>query len=108
MYEPGSKIYDHRPFPAANPYQYVMTTKDSLGMIISFIDFLTILSLMVFIRCLKKSQKIYLEKFKAQTIELDDFTIEMQNLPFDYEYDYDEDALKACIYGHFKQLILNE
>jgi hypothetical protein len=29
----------------------------------------------------------------------------MKNLPFDYEYDYDEDALKACITSHFENLI---
>jgi hypothetical protein len=32
----------------------------------------------------------------------------MQNLPFDYEYGYDEDALKACLYEHFEQLINRE
>jgi len=55
VYEPGSRIYDHRPFPPKEKYQYVMTNKDSLGMLISFIDFLTIFSLMIFIRCLRKS-----------------------------------------------------
>ena len=32
----------------------------------------------------------------------------MTNLPCDYEYGYDEDALKACIYGHFEELIKKE
>ena len=32
----------------------------------------------------------------------------MTNLPCDYEYGYDEDALKACIYGHFEELIKRE
>jgi len=30
----------------------------------------------------------------------------MKNLPFDYEYDYDDDALKACIYSHFEKIII--
>ena len=106
-YEPGSKIYTYRHYKG-NETQFSKTTKEGLGFLISFIDFLTIISLILFIKCLKKSQKYYLEKFKAQTIELDDFTIEMKNLPFDYEYGYDEDALKACLYSHFEDLIKRE
>lgn len=96
------------PWPPKVTTEYVKTKKESLGMLVSFIDFLVVISLMVFIKCLKKSQKIYLAKFKSQTIELDDFTIEMQNLPFDYEYGYDDDALKACLCEHFEQLIKRE
>ena len=63
---------------------------------------------MVFIKVLKRSQKLYLEKFKAQTIELDDFTLEMENLPNDHEYGYDDNVLKACLIKHFEELIKRE
>lgn len=36
---------------------------------------------------------------------MDDFTIEMQNLPKDKDYGGDEDVLKACLYAHFEKLI---
>ena len=29
----------------------------------------------------------------------------MKNLPFDYEYGYVDDALKACIQSHFESII---
>ena len=77
IYEPGSSIYDKMPWPPKVTTEYVKTAKESLGVLVSFIDFLVVISLMVFIKCLKKSQKLYLAKFKSQTIELDDFTIEM-------------------------------
>jgi len=35
--------------------EFERVKKESLGAVISFIDFLTVLSLMVFIKCLKKS-----------------------------------------------------
>lgn len=77
IYEPGSSIYDQMLWPPKVEYEYVKVQKESLGILISLIDFLATVSLMIFIKCLKKSQKIYLAKFKTQTIELDDFTIEM-------------------------------
>lgn len=55
IYEPGTNIYDKMLWPPIETKEYVRTKKESLGVVISFIDFLTILSLMVFIKCLKKS-----------------------------------------------------
>ena len=39
---------------------------------------------------------------------MDDFTIEVKNLPFDVEFESNEDALKACFYQHFEELIKRE
>lgn len=46
-----------------------------MGVIIGMIDTLVVLFTMVFITCLKRSQRAYLDNFKDQTIEMDDFTI---------------------------------
>lgn len=75
------------------------------GKIITFIDIIVSITLVVFIAFLKTSQKTWLAKYKDQTVELDDFTIEMTNLPNDIEYGDDEDTLKACIYQHFESLV---
>ena len=39
---------------------------------------------------------------------MDDFTIKVTNLPFDIEFESNEDALKACMYQHFEELIKRE
>jgi hypothetical protein len=65
IYEPGSKIWDQMPWPPKVTLEYVRTKKESLGVLISFIDFIATFSLMLFIKCLRKSQKIYLAKFKT-------------------------------------------
>lgn len=39
---------------------------------------------------------------------MDDFTVEMQKLPNDKEFGYDDVALKACLYKHFEELIKRE
>ena len=36
---------------------------------------------------------------------MDDFTIEMKNLPNDFEFGYDDSALKACLCRHFEEVI---
>ena len=65
LYEPGSYMYDKMLWPPKVDVEYVKVKKESLGVLISFIDFIVTLSLMIFIKCLKKSQKIYLAKFKT-------------------------------------------
>lgn len=39
---------------------------------------------------------------------MDDFTIEMRNLPLDYQFGYDDTALKACLYKHFETIVRRE
>lgn len=39
---------------------------------------------------------------------MDDFTIEMKNLPNDFEFGYDDTALKACLCKHFEEVIKTE
>lgn len=39
---------------------------------------------------------------------MDDFTIKVTNLPYDIEFESNEDALKACMYQHFEELIKRE
>ena len=54
-YEEGSAVYDKLQWPPKDPLEFKKKDKEYMGVMISVIDTLVILSLMIFIRCLKRS-----------------------------------------------------
>lgn len=104
----GATWVEELEWPPREKMEMSKQKKQYVGTVIAVIDVLVVISFMIFISCIKKSQRAYLNKFKDQTIELDDFTIIMRNLPRDIEFENNEDALKACLNQHFEELIKRE
>lgn len=84
-----------------NPFTGSLITKDGFAGVVVFIDFLIVLSMVVFAVVLEKSQKEYVKTFKNQTIEMTDFTIMVRRLPFDKEYGGNPEHLKIYLIAHF-------
>lgn len=88
-----------------NPFTGQDYSKEQLGFLVAIIDIMVILSSIVFVSLLEKSQDEYIEKHKNQTIEMTDFAISIKNLPYDYMYGNDEEMLKNELRKHFEQVI---
>jgi hypothetical protein len=83
-------------------------SKDTFGMLIVVIDLAAIMIIVCFIYALDVGQNRYIAEFKAQTIEMSDFTIRVKNLPSEAEFGGKEEILKAELWAHFEELLLEE
>lgn len=43
----------------------------------------------------------YADHYNEKMIQMQDFTLKVQNLPFDQEYDNNDEILKATLWEHF-------
>lgn len=59
----------------------------------------------MFIQRLESSQIEYISNFKDQTIEMDDFSLRISNLPEDLLYKNRELDLKKLLTHHFNSLV---
>jgi len=64
-----------------------------------------VVSFLIFIEIAENGQKQYVTKFKDQTIEMDDFSIRVKNLPKDEEFGNNPEHLKAYLIKHFEEII---
>ena len=72
------------------------------------VDMGVVVGLLVFVTVVEWGQKRYVTKFKDQTIEMDDFTIRIQNLPKNKLYGGNPEFLKAYLTNHFETLIKDQ
>ena len=68
----------------------------------------TVLCLILFTNVLKFTQNTYVEKFDETTLEVQDFTIRVDNLPHQLEYLYDENVFRGILTQHFEQVIKDQ
>jgi hypothetical protein len=61
-----------------------------------------------FIWRLEKTQKLYSQVFRGNSIEMQDFTVRVQNMPIDSEYENNPDVLQAYLTKHFEKVIRNQ
>lgn len=80
------------------PYIGTDITKESFGIFVVFIDFAVVFILMAFIFVIDARQKEFIKLFKQKTIEMNDFTVRVKNLPSDGEYGAKEHILKAYLW----------
>lgn len=86
----------------------VSFSKQTLGLIIVGIEVLILLSVLFFVERLEKTQQDYTELFRGNSIEMQDFTIRVQNLPIDKEYENDPEVLQAFLCMHFQEIVKNQ
>jgi len=84
--------------------------KEDLGLMVVIIDFIVILFFIYFVYFLNKKQDEYIELFQTQTIEMDDFTLELSNMPLKTEKNcYNQElALKALIWQQMQDLMWDQ
>jgi hypothetical protein len=86
---------------AINPFSGKEVSKTEIASIVVYIDMLVIILFLIYIEVTEKALKMFVDKFKDNTIEMTDFTIQMKNLPEDKEYGGNTEHLKAYLHAHF-------
>jgi hypothetical protein len=67
---------------------------------------LVVVIFIVFILKVEIGQIAYIEKFKETTVEMDDFTLRVENLPIDNQFG-SPGNLKAFLHAHFEKIIID-
>jgi hypothetical protein len=80
-------------------------TKDQFGVFVVLIDLVGVAAIIGFIFCFSSKQNKFIKAYKASTVEMDDFTVQIHNLPADARYDNKDEVLKARLWGHFDSLL---
>ena len=71
----------------------IVISKAKLGMVVIWIDIISIIIIISFAKIIKWRQADYVQLFNQSTIKISDFTIRVKNLPLDREFDGDESIL---------------
>lgn len=90
------------------PYTSYTLAKSSFGLFVVVIDFAVILTIIIFIYIVEARQQDFIKAFKSNTIQMNDFTIRVKNLPRDEIYGGKEEILRAMLWDHFTKLLLEE
>jgi hypothetical protein len=91
-----------------NPYTGSEIRKDEFGFIVVCFDLLVCIAFFAFIYCLSNRQKRYVNQFRDQTIEMNDFSMSIGNLPLDLNYGDKEEVLRAHLTHHFESLLKDQ
>jgi len=83
------------------PFSDKTFKKDNFGILVVLIDVLSIICILIFIYVIGVRQNEFIEAYKADTIQMDDYTIKVKNLPKDGAFDHEELILKAKLWEHF-------
>ena len=62
----------------------------------------------IFLEVAESGQKEYVEQFKDETIEMDDFSLRIKNLPKDIHYGNEPEFLKAYLHEHFEAIVKDQ
>ena len=65
---------------------------------------LVVVIFLITIEIVEKRQMAYIEKFKETTVEMDDFSIRVENLPNDGQFGSPSN-LKAFLHAHFESIV---
>lgn len=88
-----------------NPITGKFISKEELGMMVVFVDMVVVVVFLIFLEVAENGQKDYVEQFKDETIEMDDFSLRVKNLPKDSYYGGEPDHLKAYLHEHFEAIV---
>ena len=79
--------------------------RDNLVFIIIATDIAVIISYIIFIEFLNYQQDHFYEEFAQQTIEMNDFSVRIENLPGFQYHEGDENVLKMKLWCHINYVI---
>ena len=88
------------------PLLGISIQKNSFGLFVVFVDFVSVIMIIVFIYTLDHRQNEFIAAYNKKTMTMSDFTIRVKNLPNDAEYGGKEEILKAHLWAHFESLLL--
>jgi uncharacterized membrane-anchored protein YitT (DUF2179 family) len=80
-------------------------TKYEFGEILFYIDIACILISVIMINLLEYRYKEYAEIFDKRSVEMRDFTVQIDNLPLDHEYGGTDIMLKAFLWAHIEKFV---
>ena len=80
-------------------------TREDLAIFVVLFDIASCVMIMIFGWALNRAQHIYVKKFMMSTIEMNDFTVRVKNLPLPSRYEAKDIMLKVLLYEHFSRLI---
>jgi hypothetical protein len=83
----------------------VEVQKKDFGIIVVFIDFLCVFIFIFFTFFLESRQREYAENFEQQTITMNDFTLELTNLPRDGFFNGKEQVLRTVLWDQLEQVM---
>ena len=88
--------------------QIFSMSRDNLVFLILATDIIVVISFMIFIDFINYQQNHFSKKFAYQTIEMNDFSVRIENLPgFDYHFG-DETILKMKLWCHINNVVQNQ
>ena len=76
-------------------YQFA---KEDFGVVIVMMDFIVIVMYLYFVMFIDSSQKEFIKEFKDQSIEMDDFAVEVSPLPKNSFFGGNEHVLRAHLW----------
>lgn len=82
--------------------------KANFDVVIIVVDFLCIFILMAFVLFLEKKQNEFAMRFSQQSIEMDDFSLEFNNIPKDKFFRGNEHVLRAYLWRKLEEVMLDE
>ena len=91
-----------------NMTEQVKFKKEDFAFFVIFTDFTVMCILVAFGIWLEKRQNEFIEEFKEEAIQMDDYAVRISNLPPINFYKGDEHVLRALLLWHFHQLFLSE
>ena len=90
------------------PLLGISIQKNYFGLFVVFIDFVSVLMIIVFIYTLDNRQNEFIAAYNKKTITMSDYTIRVKNLPNDAEYGGKEEVLKAHLWAHFESILVKK
>jgi len=81
--------------------------KEDFGIVIVLIDFLVISIYLYFIHFLETKQDDFINEFKDQSIEMDDFAVEISPIPCDGFFKDNEHTLRAFLWEYVETVLIN-
>ena len=82
--------------------------KEDFGLAVVLYDFVIVLIFMYFIYFLESNQSEFIDEFKDQTIEMDDFAVALDGIPPDHYYHHDEHVLRAYIWRYAEEVMIDQ
>lgn len=79
-----------------------------MALTIVFVDMIVVVCFLIFIWIMEDSQESYANQFKDESIEMNDFSIRVKGMPYDYQYDCEDSTLRAYLINHFESVIKDQ
>ena len=84
-----------------DPFTDTEIPKSELSYIVVLIDFLSVLIVLIYTWWLESSQRAYVQVYKQNAIEMEDFALRIKGIPHQTKYGNNDEVLRAVLITHF-------